>query len=187
MRMIFHTMLQGKRRRWILICAIACGLILLAFLLRRSGLSEEDREMIARVKVERCAIDFDQKEDSKGQFLIALADSPFHEGFSELTNIGWRDKWEAFSLRILDLARKGGFDYSSLNKCLQRIFDKNDTKIALVPVSAYLAKKGNADVWIIICRWEYADTRQEHLTLDHFRAWAFLAVDQQQVGYVSCK
>ena len=107
--------------------------------------------------------------------------------FSHITTENWYEKWSYYKGKLMEKANKSGFSGDRLRKCIERIEPKPKNKIALLPVGAYLARKGKDKVWIIICKWEGVGVHEDDIrSLSHIRGWAIKEKNQKEVGSFTC-
>lgn len=149
------------------------------------------RGLLSELVVEPVSIDYGEPEERWGRALWdTFANSPLHEKFSAVSTADWHANFLRHEARLVALARARGFDAEALASCFKRIEPEPYAEIALLPIGAFLARRGREPVWIIVCNWEWSPS---HPSMDgglagfgHIRAWAFSARDCRQLDYMTC-
>lgn len=122
-----------------------------------------------------------------------FANNPHGVSFSHISTENWFQKWNSYKAKLIERADASGLDAQSLQLCLNKIEPKETGHKALLPVAAYACKKGRSDIWIIICKWEYANPRtakegkQKFHGMGHVAIWALSASSQRILGYTHCR
>ncbi|WP_221033323.1 hypothetical protein [Actomonas aquatica] len=126
----------------------------------------------------------------------------------------WESRVPGFRDALLTKAKAEDLEFEALNKCLDLLVesevwtDYSDQKIAYLPISAYRGKKGDTDVWVLLCLWEYADPITEEyrgvdpetfedleprkvdppewLPIAHVRMFTYEVESLKLIGYVTC-
>lgn len=108
--------------------------------------------------------------------------------FSRITAADWREKWSFYSAKLVGKATPAGFSDKQLALALSAIDPGPKSKRALLPVGAYLDTSDSGDVWIIVCKWEYAAPNDEgiYLNLGHLCGWVVRDSDQQVLTFFTC-
>ncbi len=121
-----------------------------------------------------------------------FANKPHESLFDPITTENWYAKWSYYREKLIEKAEQAGFSSKLLKKCIEKIEPGPNDKTALLPISAYYAKNGEDNVWIIICKWEYAnnykkdDGTTEFFLLGHIRGWAMIEKDQTELAFFTC-
>lgn len=143
-------------------------------------------------------LDLEIKTSSRNYLNKALRDlfgkSPNVQVFSRITTENFLERRKAYEAKLIEKADSSGLDSMSLRKCLDRIHFRHQKIVTTpLPVSAYLAKEGEIDIWIIQCRWGEGNGQVPSVTRDrgkffpslsYYAVWAFRASDQEEIGFV---
>lgn len=105
--------------------------------------------------------------------------NPHQKMYDRLSTENWEKKWQEYRTALIERASKNGLAVESLQACLKQIEPK--APLALLPIAAYLAKNGNDDIWIIVCKWGLLNEDYQH-----FRIWAFNARTAKKIGFSTC-
>jgi hypothetical protein len=122
----------------------------------------------------------------------SFANKPEESLFDPITTENWYEKWCYYRDKLINKAGQAGFSKETLKKCIEVIEPDPNGKTALLPVGAYYAKHGEDNVWIIICKWEYAQLDESDegtpwfSLLMHVRGWAISEKDCTVLTYVTC-
>ena len=113
--------------------------------------------------------------------------------FTSITTENWYEKWLHYKAKLIEKANRSAFSGDRLAMCIEKIEPNPTDRRALLPVGAYLAKKGSEYVWIIVCKWEYHgeyekdDGTKEFHSFGHIRGWAITEKDQIEIAFFTCK
>ncbi len=149
-------------------------------------------QLLNKVVVEKIGLDLDSPRENEGELLWNnFVNTPYETQFSKLSTRNWYADCLRFQNRLLSQAQAGGFDADSLRKILAGLHLKHDDKTARIPIGAFAARKGTEDVWIVILKWEYADSDEKEgethwLGLSHIEVIAFRMKDGKKVDSVKC-
>ena len=156
----------------------------------------DSNALLEKVKVDRVGLDYSVRKGSGAPSLWdTFANTHYQGQFKGITTKNWLANWQLYKSRILTLADERGFDDESLARCFRKIDPAPNDKIALLPIGAFLAKRGDQPVWIIVCNWEWSpnssnfsesDPTPMYLRMIHIRAWAFTARGCRQIDYMTC-
>ena len=156
----------------------------------------DPRELLSRVVVDRVELDYSAPAGPERPRLWDLfANRPYHEQFSAITTENWYENWQLYERRIIELADLGGHDKESLGRCFESVRPPADADTAFLPIGAFLARRGDEPVWIIVANWEWspmstnfsASTQTPLIArMGHIRAWAFTARDCEQIDFMTC-
>ena len=120
-----------------------------------------------------------------------FANKPAEMQFAGVSTENWYEKWSYYRQRMLEMAHDAGFPAMSLDQCIETVAPMASDGTALLPVGAYLARSGDKDVWIVVCKWEYADYTDDegnisHSSLGHIMGWAIDAISHEEICFFTC-
>jgi hypothetical protein len=115
--------------------------------------------------------------------------SNFHM-FDSVSSENTDDNWTKYRDKIIEQSKIKNLAHSSLKRCL-KIIKKYNKELALLPISAYLCKNRNHDVWVIVCRWEYKDSINNIESsgwskYGHIRQYAIDITDFNIIAFETC-
>jgi len=122
-----------------------------------------------------------------------FANNPHERSFAGISTENWFQKWSFFKSKLIERANASGLNAQSLQLSLNKIEPKETDHKALLPIAAYACKNGRSDIWIIVCKWEYANPRAEKdgkkifHGMGHVAIWALNASSQRVYGYAQCR
>lgn len=108
--------------------------------------------------------------------------------FGHITTENWFEKWIFYKDVLVRKAETAGFSGEQLRQCIEVIEPRPDASPALLPVGVYRAESDSGNVWIIICKWEYADQKGsgDYLMLGHICGWALRESDREILTFFTC-
>ena len=126
-------------------------------------------------------------------FWDSIANKPHESLFTYLTTRGWYNKWTLFENALINKADKvftgspeDSSYLSSLRECLRKINPTDTSKIAYVPIAAYLIYQGVEPVWFICCKWEGAGSHKNYHFLGHLCGWGIRIRDLNKICFITC-
>jgi hypothetical protein len=96
----------------------------------------------------------------------------------------WQERWETFAQALVDKAKADSLDAESLQICLAKVLE-DAGRNAYLPISASYATYRGAPVWVILVKWEWADSSPQEV-LGHARVYVLDAKEARQLGFVTC-
>lgn len=121
------------------------------------------------------------------------ANKPEETQFQLVTTENWYEKWSHYKEKLIVVTNKLKLPGEFLRKCIEKVEPNPNDKIALLPVGAYLAANGAERVWILICKWEYAeahtgaDGKKRYPQFSHIRGWAIQETELTRLVFFTCK
>ena len=114
------------------------------------------------VIVARLPLSIPDKEPETEEFIWDLFSArPETELFIHYSTQEWRKNFDIFSASLISKARKGGFEFKSLEICLRKFLKRpmahDQVETGYLPIGAYRTTQGTKEVWILFCLWEYAN------------------------------
>ena len=90
----------------------------------------------------------------------------------------------SFERSMVRKAADDSLDGNSLSACLQKVMAAAGRNVYL-PVSATYAKYKGVPVWVILVKWEWAESSPDEV-LSHSRAYVMDAKTTHQLGFATC-
>ena len=98
--------------------------------------------------------------------------------------LGWRKQSQSFARVLVRKALGDSLDGASLEKCLASVLADSERN-AYLPISATKAMYRKAPAWIILVKWEWADSSPREV-LAHSRVFVLNAKDAHTVAFATC-
>jgi len=90
----------------------------------------------------------------------------------------------SFERSMVRKASEDSLDGNSLSACLQKVMSVAGRNVYL-PVSATYTKYGGDPVWVILVKWEWAESSPDEV-LSHSRAYVMDSKTTRQLGFATC-
>lgn len=154
--------------------------------------SDSIETFLSRVLVMKIDLDLEEHQDPDWEPLWEnFANRPYEKQFSSMTTKDWFNNWDQFQSKLVSAAEAQHLDSENLRTILSSLKPESDSRIAEIPVGAFLATKGNDPVWIVIIKWEHAgmatfDKKEEWMSLGHIKILVFRVSDGECIDGTQC-
>ncbi|MBI3986850.1 MAG: hypothetical protein HY343_08025 [Lentisphaerae bacterium] len=158
------------------------GIIILLALLSTTW-AEEEKPGPSVVVVTNLTVVLPSEDAQRAKFLWnQFANKPEEEQFASYGTKDWKQNFKSFADALVEKAQTGKMDADSLQKVLEKI-RSSAGELAYLPVGAYQTSLNNDPIWIVVVKWEIAES---DASLGHVRIFAYDQKTLKQVGFETC-